>query len=107
MAEAIVGDTAYTMPQELYHELLSRLARLRRRRESVALWSGVSTGLTAAVVILIAALVAEMLGHFSIVGRTWLFWSALSLSLGSLLGFSLPSLLVRLGIRPRATDDEL
>ena len=59
------------------------------------------------MVIVLAAIVSEMLGHFSIEGRTWLFWSAFILSLGSLAGFCVPPLLVRLGIRVRATDDEL
>ncbi len=69
--------------------------------------SGVSNGLAAAMVVSLAAIVAEMLGHFSIEGRTWLFFSALALACGGLLGFILPPLLVRLGIRPRVTDDEL
>jgi hypothetical protein len=95
------------MPQELYTELLSRLAALRRRRESVALGVGIASGLTVVVVVILAAIVMEMLGHFPIVGRTWLFWSALALALTGFIGFTLPVLLVRLGIRPRTTDDEL
>jgi hypothetical protein len=95
------------LPQELYHELIGRLARLRRRRESVALGVGVASGLTAVAVIMLGALVAEMLGHFSIPVRTWLFWTSFTLSLAAILAFVGPPLLVRLGIRKRATDDEL
>lgn len=95
------------MPQELYSELISRLARLRRRRESVALWSGLASGLTAAVALVLIAIVAEMLGHFSIIGRTWLFWSTLVLAISGIVAFSITPLLVRFGIRKRATDDDL
>ena len=95
------------MPQELYQELVSRLARLRRRRESVALGVGLTSGLTAFVLVALIAIIAEMLGYFSIVGRTWLFWSALTVGLAGLFGFALPALLIRLGLRKRASDDEL
>ncbi|HEY3876645.1 MAG TPA: DUF4175 family protein [Candidatus Kapabacteria bacterium] len=95
------------MPQDLYNELLSRLASLRRRREHVALGAGLASGLAAACVVVLAAIVAEMLGHFPIVGRTWLFWSALVLSIAGFLSFALAPMLVRFGFRSRATDDEL
>ena len=95
------------MPQELYTELLSRLAALRRRRESVALAVGIASGLTVVVIVTLAAIVMEMLGHFPIVGRTWLFWSALMLAVAGFFGFALSPMLVRFGFRNRATDDEL
>jgi len=95
------------VPQELYNELLSRLSRLRRRRESVALWSGIANGLAAVVVVALIAIVAELLGHFSIVGRTWLFYSALAILLAGFFGFVIPPLLVRTGISKRVSDDEL
>ncbi len=95
------------MPQELYQELVSRLMRLRRRRESVALWSGVANGFAAALVIVLMAIAAEALGHFPIAGRTWIFYSTIILVIASLLGFILPPLLVRLGVRKQDTDDEL
>ncbi|HZK75980.1 MAG TPA: hypothetical protein VFD13_03645, partial [Candidatus Kapabacteria bacterium] len=95
------------MPQELYNELLSRLSRLRKRRESVALWSGVANGLAAVVAVVLIAIVAELFGHFSIAGRTWLFCSALLMLLAGLFGFAIPPFLVRIGIRTRASDDEL
>ncbi len=95
------------MPQELYTELLSRLSRLRKRRESVALWSGVANGLAAVVVVALIAIVAELFGHFSIPGRTWLFYSALAVLLAGFFGFVIPPLLVRIGLRARASDDEL
>jgi len=59
------------------------------------------------VVVTLAAIVLEMFGHFPIVGRTWLFWSAFILSVVGFFGFLLPPLFVRFGIRPRSTDDEL
>ncbi len=95
------------MPQDLYNELLARLAALRRRRESVALGVGVASGLTVVVVMALLAIILEMLGHFPVVGRTWIFWSALILAVAGFFGCTLPSLLIRLGIRTRATDDEL
>ena len=95
------------MPQELYSELLARLASLRRKREHVALGAGVASGLVVVVLVILATIVTEMLGHFPIVGRTWLFWSALILGVGGFLAFTLPPLFTRLGIRTRATDDDL
>jgi hypothetical protein len=95
------------VPQDLYNELLIRLASLRRRRESVALGAGIASGLTVVVVLTVSAIVLEMLGHFPVVGRTWLFWSALLLSVIGFFGFTLPPLFVRVGIRPRSSDDEL
>jgi hypothetical protein len=95
------------LPQELYQELISRLARLRRRQESIVLWSGVFNGLTALTIVTLIAIVTEMLGHFPISGRTWMFWTALAVGVAGFLGFALPSLLVRLGIRPRTSDDAL
>jgi len=95
------------VPQELYHELLSRLSQLRKRRESVALWSGVANGLTSAVVVALIAIVLELFGHFSIEGRTWLFYSSLVVLLTGFLGFIISPLLVRIGIRNRASDDDL
>src|SRR5579872_3857134 len=95
------------MPTELYQELLSRLSRLRRRQESVALWSGVANGLAVVIIVALIAIVAELFGHFPIVGRTWLFYSALVILFAGFLGFVIPPLLVRIGIRERASDDEL
>ncbi len=95
------------MPQELYQELITRLSRLRRKRESVALWSGVWSSLAAIVVLATLAIAAEMLGHFDIPMRTWMFWSGITLAVAAILAFVGPPLLVRLGIRKRATDDEL
>ncbi len=95
------------LPQELYTELLSRLSALRRRRESVALGVGISSGMTSVVLVALVAIVLEMLGHFPIAGRTWIFCAAFALALTGFIGFTLPPLLVRLGIRPRSTDDEL
>lgn len=57
--------------------------------------------------IALAAIIAELVGHFSITGRTWLFWVALAGALASLIALSLGPILTRLGLRPRATDDEL
>ncbi len=59
------------------------------------------------VIVALAAIVMEMLGHFPIVGRTWLFWSALVLVVAGFFGFALSPMLVRFGFRNRATDDEL
>ncbi|MDP4200419.1 MAG: hypothetical protein Q8922_07120 [Bacteroidota bacterium] len=87
--------------------MLSRLSRLRQRRESVALWSGIFNGLAAALLIALAAIIAELLGHFSIAGRTWLFGTGLPGAIAAILGFSLDPILTRVGLRPHATDDEL
>ncbi len=95
------------MPQELYHELIGRLSRLRERRESVALWSGIATGLATVVIVVLAAVVLEAFGHFSIAGRTWLFYSALLLATVGLLGFAVPPILIRLGLRSHDSDDTL
>src|SRR6059036_999073 len=95
------------MPQELYHELIHRLSRLRQKQERVALVAGFGNGLAAVAIVALAAVVAELFGHFSIVGRTWLFFSTVALALGGLLGFVLPSLLTKIGVRARPTDDEL
>jgi hypothetical protein len=95
------------LAQELYTELLSRLAALRRRRESVALGVGIASGLTAVVLVVLTAIVAEMFGHFPIVGRTWIFWLAFMLAIVGFFGFIIPPLLIRLGFRSRTTDDEL
>lgn len=66
-----------------------------------------ANGLAAVVVVALIAIVAELFGHFSIVGRTWLFYSALALLFAGLFAFVVPPLLVRIGIRKRLTDDEL
>lgn len=95
------------MPQELYHELLTRLSRLRSKQERVALVAGFGNGLAAAAVVALLAIIAELFGHFSIGGRTWLFFVSLALALSALVGFALPSLLVKFGIRKRSSDDEL
>src|SRR6266540_1959764 len=95
------------MPQELYHELVARLSHLRQKQERVALLSGLGTGLAAVVVVALAAILAEVFGHFTIAGRTWLFYSALVIALTGLFGFLLPPLLTKLGLRARPTDDEL
>ncbi len=104
---SLVTTLNSNLAQELYSELLSRLAQLRQRRESVALGAGIASGLTAIVIVSLIAIVAEMLGHFPMAGRTWLFWSALLLAIVGFFGFTLPPLLIRLGFRERATDDEL
>jgi len=95
------------LPQEFYSELVSRLAQLRRRQEHAALASGFANGFTSVLVLALGAIAAEALGHFSIEGRTWLFWSALVLSIVAFLGFIIPPALVRIGIRGRASDDDL
>jgi hypothetical protein len=95
------------LPQDLYNELLTRLAALRQRRESVALGVGIASGLTEVMLVVLVAIVMEMLGHFPIVGRTWLFWSALVLAIAGFFDFIISPLFIRLGFRNRTTDDEL
>src|SRR5690348_13852423 len=95
------------MPQELYHELVARLARLRSKQERVALIAGLGNGVAAVVIVALAAILVEVFGHFSIAGRTWLFFSALAIAVAGLLTFVLPPLLTRLGFRAQPTDDEL
>ncbi|MEP7234687.1 MAG: DUF4175 family protein, partial [Ignavibacteriota bacterium] len=95
------------MPQELYHELLDRLARLRQRRESLRLRSGLLQGTS---IVLFAALLAvgtEAIFHLSILGRTILFSSAVGLGIAGFLRCSLSPILERVGLRPKVTDEYL
>jgi hypothetical protein len=95
------------LPQDLYVELLTRLSSLRNKRESVELWAGVASGLTCVLLVALLALVIEAVLHLSITGRTILFWSSLALASGGLMGFIAAPLALRLGIRKRASYDEL
>jgi hypothetical protein len=95
------------MPQELYQELISRLDRLRRRRESLRLRSGLLWGLSLFLLVALAALSIEAVFHLSILGRTILFFSALTLGLGAFLKFSLSPILEKAGLRPKVSDEYL
>jgi hypothetical protein len=95
------------MPQELYQELLDRLDRLRRRRESLRLRSGLLTSISLILLAGLLAISIEAIFHLSILGRTILFFSALALGLGAFLKFSLAPILEKFGLRPKVTDEYL
>jgi hypothetical protein len=102
-----VAFESVALPQELYTELLRRLSRLRVKRESVALRAGLLNAATSVILLAVLAIVIEMLAHFGIPQRTFLFWSWASVSLILFAAFTLPPLLERLGVTARATDEEL
>jgi hypothetical protein len=95
------------LPQELYTELLHRLARLRVKREAVALRAAVLNAATSVILLAILAVVIEMLGHLGIPQRTFLFWAWALISIILSAAFVLPHLLERFGITARTSDDEL
>lgn len=95
------------MPQELYAELLNRLARLRTKREAIALRAGLLNAATSVVLLAILAIIIEMLGHLGIPQRTFVFYAWASISAILSAAFILPPVLERFGLTPRATDDEL
>jgi hypothetical protein len=95
------------MPQELYQELLVRLARLRSKSERLALSTGLLRGLCLSVLIVLAALGVEAVFHLGITARTILFWSTLGLALAFPLLLTYKPLSQRLGIQPRVSDDTL
>src|SRR4051794_38550262 len=95
------------MPQELYQELIDRLNRLRRRRESLRLRSGMLYGLSSIVIIALLAVSLEAIFHLSISGRTILFFSALGIGAASFFYFSLAPLLEAFGLRPKVSDEYL
>ena len=95
------------MPQYLYQELLDRLSRLRRRRESLRLRTGLLTGSSLFLCVALFAICIEAIFHLSILGRTVLFFSALGISIGAFLAYSLIPILESLGIRPKVSDEYL
>ena len=96
-----------TMPQELYQELLDRLSRLRKRRESLRLRSGLLTGFSCALIVSLLAISIEAIFHLPILGRTILFFAALGIGIGAFLKFSLAPILETLGLRPKVSDEYL
>ncbi len=95
------------MPQELYQELLDRLARLRSRREWLAVRVGGVRWLAVSVFVVLAAISIEAIFHLSITGRTILFYSALASVIGTFALLALPALLEKTGIRPKLSDEAL
>jgi hypothetical protein len=95
------------MPQELFQELIDRLAALRRKSERLALVIGITRGAAVSVAALFLALVLEAIFHFGIAGRTILFWSVLIIALGVPVALVSDTLMQRLGIKPRIADDTL
>ncbi|MDP4220508.1 MAG: hypothetical protein Q8916_12575 [Bacteroidota bacterium] len=95
------------MPQELYQELLDRLARLRRRRESLRLRSGLLSGLSAVLIVAFIAVGIEAIFHLSILGRTILFFSALGIGIRGFLKFAAVPILEAIGVRPKVSDEYL
>ncbi|MBS1904428.1 MAG: hypothetical protein JSS75_12040 [Bacteroidetes bacterium] len=95
------------MPQELYQELLDRLAHLRAKRERVAFgigfWRSVSILSAAALV----SITIEWLFHLGIAGRTAVVISFVALTLVCLGMFVLPPLAEMLGLRRRISDEAL
>src|SRR2546430_987266 len=95
------------MPQELYQELLDRLARLRRRRESLRLRSGLLTGASVFLLVALLAILTEAVFHLSTAGRTILFFSVLGLGCGAFAKYSLAPILETLGLRAKVSDEYL
>ncbi len=95
------------MPQELYQELLDRLSRLRRRRESLRLRTGLLNGSSVFLIVALAAIGTEAIFHLSVLGRTILFFSALSIGVAGFLKFALGPILEALGLRPKVSDEYL
>ncbi len=95
------------MPQELYQELLERLARVRSRRERLDLFTGLANSATALVVIATAAIAIEAAFHLSISGRTALFWSSVVVFIATTSAFLYMPLATRFGVKPRLTDEAI
>lgn len=95
------------MPQELYQELLQRLARLRSKSERLALSVGLFRGLSVSVLVVLTALVIEAIFHLGITGRTILFWSSLGVALAAPAFLIFRPVSQKLGLQPRVSDDTL
>ncbi len=95
------------MPTELYQELINRLAKLRRKRESLRLSTAMLHGLTVVLLVWLAAVALEAMGHFPIPGRRAIFWSTTVLSLGGFFYFAWRPLAEKFGMIPKATDEQL
>src|SRR5437763_6580788 len=95
------------MPQELYQELLDRLSRLRRRRESLRLRSGLLTGTSLFLLVALLAVLTEAIFHLPILGRTILFFAALGLGAGAFLKYALAPILESFRIRAKVSDEYL
>lgn len=95
------------MPQELYQELIERLHRLRRKREALRLETALFEGGAIVVLLVLAAVAAEAIGHFSIPGRTALFWLGLALSLGGFFWRAWRPLAEKFGWLPKASEEQL
>ncbi len=95
------------MPQELYQELLDRFGRLRRRRESLRLRSGLLNGFSCILLVSLLAICIEAVFHLSIIGRTILFFTALGIGIGAFLRFSYAPVLETLGLRSKVSDEYL
>ncbi len=97
----------FFVPQELYQELLDRLARVRHRRERLDLYEGIVNAVSAFLVIALASIALEAAFHLSIAGRTTLFWSATGLFAVAASIFLYSPIATRLGYKPRLSDEEL
>src|SRR5579864_5901455 len=95
------------MPQELYQELLDRLARLRRRRESLRLKNGLLTFASLVLAVSLLAICCEAIFHLPIIGRTILFFSTIAAAIGIFTKYALLPVLESLGLRPKVTDEYL
>ncbi len=95
------------MPQELYQELLDRFGRLRRRRESLRLRSGILNGFSCILLVSLLVICVEAVFHLSIIGRTILFFTAGGIGIATFLKFSYAPILETLGLRQKVSDEYL
>jgi energy-converting hydrogenase Eha subunit A len=95
------------VPQELYAELIQRLARVRARRERIDRASALTHTLSALLLIGVIAIGNEAIFHLSIAGRTILFCAAFAAFAGIAIRLLSSPLAILFGMKPRLSDDEL
>jgi hypothetical protein len=90
-------------PASLYSELTSKIRRVRRREQSLALQTAVFNALGTILTTWTVALTLEAIGHFESPTRAVIYWSAVAIS-GAAAAFMLARPLTRLVFRPQDDD---
>jgi hypothetical protein len=90
-------------PASLYNELTSKIRRVRRREQSLALQTAVFNALGTIVTTWTVALTLEAIGHFESPTRAAIYWGAVLVS-GAFAAFLLARPLTRLIFRPQDDD---
>lgn len=90
-------------PSSLYSELTTKIRRVRRREQSLALQTAVLNALGTILTTWTVALTLEAIGHFESPTRAFIYWSAVAIS-GAAAAFMLARPLTRLVFRPQDDD---